>query len=123
MAEKEVEESREENLTKGEDGDRRRGRAGCPGHVDSGDLQANAKPVEEEGGRERLKRHRVAMAGRVWIPDTWGQEKLLKEWIDCAAIDRSLVPAGLMSAREALVEECRRSNPGVFPIESCCLST
>ncbi|MQM22337.1 hypothetical protein Taro_055388 [Colocasia esculenta] len=84
---------------------------------------AGPEEGEEYCGRERLKRHRVAMAGQVWIPESWGQEKLLKDWIDCAAIDRSLVPTGLLSAREALVEECRRTNSGRFRLENQCLST
>ncbi|KAK1393533.1 Mucin-17 like [Heracleum sosnowskyi] len=46
--------------------------------------------VGDESGRERLKRHRIEMGGRVWVPDTWGQENLLKNWIDCTAFDASL---------------------------------
>ncbi|CAA7397023.1 unnamed protein product [Spirodela intermedia] len=118
---------------KEEEGDRRRGRPGCPAYEDGVLVPGEAAAVvvvavpepareEEDCGRERLKRHRVAMAGHVWIPDTWGQEKLLKDWVDCAAIDRTLVPNGLLSAREALAEECRRANSSGFPIESRCLS-
>ncbi|KAL0410108.1 UNVERIFIED_CONTAM: protein BIC1 [Sesamum latifolium] len=58
-------------------------------------------------GRERLKRHRVEVAGRVWIPDMWGQEAFLKDWIDCGAFDASLVNSSIMSARAALVEQGR----------------
>ncbi|KAL3825769.1 hypothetical protein ACJIZ3_021798 [Penstemon smallii] len=61
-------------------------------------------------GRERLKRHRMEVAGRVWIPEMWGQENLLKDWIDCTAFDASLVKSSIMSARAALVEEGRRPN-------------
>ncbi|XP_077239674.1 protein BIC1 [Tasmannia lanceolata] len=74
----------------------------------------------EDSGREKLKRHRTNVAGRVWIPDMWGQEELLKDWIDCAAFDRSLVPTNIASAREALVEECRRKNSGGIRIENRC---
>ena len=74
----------------------------------------------EEYGRERLKRHRMEMAGRVWIPEIWGQESLLKDWIDCEAFDRFLVPKGLMLAREALMEDCRRANSGPLGIENRC---
>ncbi|KAM7464247.1 hypothetical protein LguiA_032368 [Lonicera macranthoides] len=59
----------------------------------------------EESGRERLKRLRVEVAGRVWIPDIWGQEELLKDWIDCNAFDASLVNNNIISARAALVQE------------------
>ncbi|KAI3667567.1 hypothetical protein L6452_42633 [Arctium lappa] len=65
------------------------------------------KMVVEESGRERLKRHRVEMAGRVWIPDVWGHEDLLKDWIDCTVFDSSLGNNTIMSARAALVQEGR----------------
>ncbi|KAF5177691.1 Bic1 [Thalictrum thalictroides] len=61
--------------------------------------------LPEVSGREKLKRHRTEVAGHVWIPDIWGQEELLKDWIDCSAFDAALVPSGLMSARAALVQE------------------
>ncbi|XP_024973532.1 protein BIC1-like [Cynara cardunculus var. scolymus] len=65
------------------------------------------KMVVEESGRERLKRHRADMAGRVWIPDIWGHEDLLKDWIDCTVFDSSLGNNTIMSARAALVQEGR----------------
>ncbi|KAI3848186.1 hypothetical protein MKX03_022361 [Papaver bracteatum] len=70
----------------------------------------DALVVDEDSGREKLKKHRVEVAGRVWIPDSWGQEKLMKDWIDCSAFNASLVPAGLLSARQALIEDRRRAN-------------
>lgn len=81
---------------------------------------AASEAVPEDGGRERLKKHRVEVAGRVWIPDIWGQEDLLKDWIDCSAFDASLVPTGIMSAREALAEEGRRANSSGLRIENRC---
>ncbi|KAI3830107.1 hypothetical protein L1987_04240 [Smallanthus sonchifolius] len=63
-------------------------------------------PVEESG-RDRLTRHRVEMAGRVRIPDIWGHEDLLKDWIDCTVFDSSLGNKTIMSARAALVQERR----------------
>jgi len=63
--------------------------------------------AREESARERLKRHRTEMAGRVRIPDMWGQERLLKDWVDCAVFDRPLAATtGLLTARDALVAEC-----------------
>ena len=82
--------------------------------------QRKGEDHEEDCGRERLKRHRVEMAGRVWIPDIWGQESFLKDWIDCAAFDTCLVPKGLVLAREALVQDCRRANSGGLQIENPC---
>ncbi|KVI12008.1 hypothetical protein Ccrd_009568 [Cynara cardunculus var. scolymus] len=64
---------------------------------------------ESSSGRERLKRHRVEMAGRVWIPDIWGQEHLLQNWIDCTVFDSSLKKSNIMSAREALIQETATS--------------
>ncbi|KAJ8537660.1 hypothetical protein K7X08_014200 [Anisodus acutangulus] len=66
--------------------------------------------MTEDNGRERLKRHRVEVAGRVWIPDIWGQEELLNDWIDCSAFDASFMNSNIMSAKAALVEERRRAN-------------
>ncbi|KAL3628288.1 hypothetical protein CASFOL_027334 [Castilleja foliolosa] len=80
-----------------------------------------ASPEKEvDDGRERLKRHRVDVAGRVWIPDMWGQEGLLKDWIDCAAFDASLVNSRIMSARDALVEEARRANSTRLSVHNGC---
>ncbi|GAB4856394.1 hypothetical protein Ancab_014313 [Ancistrocladus abbreviatus] len=76
--------------------------------------------VEEDSGRERLKRHRVEVAGQVWIPDIWGQEELLKDWVDCSAFDSALVPKGILSARSALVEEGRRANSGRLRVQNSC---
>ncbi|KAK1408454.1 hypothetical protein QVD17_40241 [Tagetes erecta] len=61
----------------------------------------------EESGRERLKRHRVEMSGRVWIPEIWGQEDNLVNWIDCTVFDSCLEKRSIMSAREALIQEGR----------------
>lgn len=63
----------------------------------------------EDFGRARLKRHRLEIANRVCIPETWGQEAMLKDWADCSAFTSFLVPRGVASARQALVDECRRS--------------
>ncbi|KAK9057649.1 hypothetical protein SSX86_022485 [Deinandra increscens subsp. villosa] len=65
--------------------------------------------VVEESGRDRLKRHRVEVAGRVRIPDIWGHEDLLKDWIDCTVFDSSLGNSTIVSARAALVQERRSS--------------
>lgn len=83
-----------------------------------GELMATAaRRPEEISARERLKRHRTEMAGRVRIPDMWGQERLLKDWVDCAVFDRPLAATtGLLNARDALVAECataRRPGPAV----------
>ncbi|KAJ8428749.1 hypothetical protein Cgig2_003063 [Carnegiea gigantea] len=71
------------------------------------------KKTESElaGPRERLKRHRTQVAGQVWIPDMWGQEDLLKDWIDCTAFDSWLVNhQDIMSARASLIEDGRRAS-------------
>ncbi|KAL3536118.1 hypothetical protein ACH5RR_004579 [Cinchona calisaya] len=78
-------------------------------------------PSTEDSGRERLKRHRVEVAGRVWIPDIWGQEEQLKDWIDCRAFDASAVMnSSIMLARAALVEEGRRATSSRLRIENGC---
>uniref|UniRef100_A0A5B7BNC6 Protein BIC1 n=1 Tax=Davidia involucrata TaxID=16924 RepID=A0A5B7BNC6_DAVIN len=88
--------------------------------VDGGTNSSPPLLVEEDTGRERLKRHRVEVAGRVWIPDLWGQEELLKDWIDCSVFDASLGNNNIMSARAALVEEGRRANSRGLRIENRC---
>ncbi|KAM1056479.1 hypothetical protein ACFX13_030625 [Malus domestica] len=77
-------------------------------------------PQMDSLGHERLKRHQEEVAGHVVIPDSWGQEELLKDWIDYSPFDALLVPKGLTSAREALAMERRRANTsnGVLRIES-----
>ncbi|GFQ07806.1 hypothetical protein PHJA_002924600 [Phtheirospermum japonicum] len=86
------------------------------------ELEATCAAAAEdwESGRERLKRHRVDVAGRVWIPDMWGQEGLMKDWIDCAAFDASLVNSSIMSARDSLVEEGRRANSTRLRVQNGC---
>ncbi|CAN6557224.1 unnamed protein product [Malus baccata var. baccata] len=79
-----------------------------------------SNPQMGNSGRERLKRHQEEVAGHVVIPDSWGQEELLKDWIDYSPFDALLVPKGLTSAREALAMEGRRAttSQGVLRIES-----
>ncbi|XP_061366728.1 uncharacterized protein LOC133309884 isoform X2 [Gastrolobium bilobum] len=72
----------------------------------------------EDSGRERLKRHGVEVAGMVLIPDIWGQEELLKDWIDCTAFDAPIVPSRITMAREALVQESTRANAAGLRIEN-----
>ncbi|TYJ50648.1 hypothetical protein E1A91_A01G223500v1 [Gossypium mustelinum] len=97
----------------------------CSARVDEvakeGKVRGFEKLMEEDNGRERLKKHRIEMGkSKVWIPDIWGQEELLKDWIDCSAFDDCLVPNGIMLAREALVEEGRRTGSGRVRIENRC---
>ncbi|KAK6944033.1 hypothetical protein RJ641_025135 [Dillenia turbinata] len=80
----------------------------------------SSKLLGEVTGCERLKRHRIDMAGRVWIPEIWGQEELLKDWVDCSSFDASLVHGGIMSARAALIQEGRRANSSRLRIENRC---
>nr|GEY25192.1 protein BIC1-like [Tanacetum cinerariifolium] len=85
--------------------------------VDEKQLEARKRDVVEESGRERLKRHRVEMSGHVWIPETWGQEDLLKNWIDSTVFDSSLEKSNIMSARDALIQEGRSTT---LRIENSC---
>ncbi|CAH8375742.1 unnamed protein product [Eruca vesicaria subsp. sativa] len=81
----------------------------------------NQEEERVDTGREKLKRHRRDIAGSVWIPDIWGQEELLKDWIDCSTFDTCLVPAGISSARAALVEEARRAASASGGLHNRCL--
>uniref|UniRef100_A0A803P644 Uncharacterized protein n=1 Tax=Cannabis sativa TaxID=3483 RepID=A0A803P644_CANSA len=53
--------------------------------------ELSSSEEKDDNGRERLKRHRIEMGGRVWIPDIWGQEDLLKDWIDYLSQHRQIV--------------------------------
>ncbi|XVF69179.1 hypothetical protein PTKIN_Ptkin11bG0059700 [Pterospermum kingtungense] len=80
--------------------------------------------LQKDAGRERLKRHREEVAGRVMIPDKWGKEELLKDWIDYSSFDSLLAPNGLASARKALMAEGRRTGSqrlriGTSSVVSC----
>ncbi|KAK3443781.1 hypothetical protein EUGRSUZ_B03851 [Eucalyptus grandis] len=86
------------------------------GEAKAGSAQAQAQPQPQPqpqqdstcSGREKLKRHRDEVAGRVPIPDSWGQESFLKDWMDYSAFDTLLAPRGIAPAREALMAEGRR---------------
>ncbi|KAK4772926.1 hypothetical protein SAY87_027945 [Trapa incisa] len=84
------------------------------------DENGHRPAMMDENGHERLKRHRTEVAGRVWIPDVWGQEDLLMDWVDCRAFDSPLVSGKITSARAALVEEGRRASTGRLRIENRC---
>ncbi|KAL7092223.1 hypothetical protein ACP275_12G152300 [Erythranthe tilingii] len=89
----------------------------------SATAQNNSKGTVEgqnSSGRERLRKHRVEVAGRVWIPEMWGQEAFLKDWIDSTVFDSKLANSSIMSARVSLVEEGRRPNSTTFTIENSC---
>ncbi|KAJ4970830.1 hypothetical protein NE237_003929 [Protea cynaroides] len=80
----------------------------------------NSEVITEDSGREKLKRHRKEVAGHVWIPEIWGKEEFLKDWMDCSAFNASLVPSGIVSARAALIEDGQASNSGGLRIENRC---
>ncbi|XAR69740.1 hypothetical protein NMG60_11001445 [Bertholletia excelsa] len=85
------------------------------------DVPSTSEGEAEADGRERLKRHRIEVAGQVWIPDLWGQEELLKDWVDSTVFDSSFVRSSIMSARLALVKEGRmRGNSRGLRIENRC---
>jgi hypothetical protein len=88
--------------------------------VEAKELTTMDEVLEEDSERERLKRHRVEVAGRVWIPEIWGQEDLLKDWIDCTAFDAPLVPSKITMARAALVEEGTKTNAAPLTIHNRC---
>ncbi|KAK8550791.1 hypothetical protein V6N13_119299 [Hibiscus sabdariffa] len=75
---------------------------------------------EKDSGRESLKRHREEVAGRVTVPDKWGKEELLRDWMDYSSFDSLLAPTGLASARKALMAEGRSSSQRLMRIGSMC---
>ncbi|KAK7402061.1 hypothetical protein VNO78_14024 [Psophocarpus tetragonolobus] len=65
----------------------------------------------EETGRERLKRLREqVMKEKVNIPENWGQEQKLKDWIDYTMFDTFFAPHSLIvTARDALIANARKA--------------
>ncbi|KAH7421318.1 hypothetical protein KP509_13G050600 [Ceratopteris richardii] len=59
-------------------------------------------------GRKRLQLHRLQVSGKVVIPESWGREKFLQEWVAFGAVEDALRPAGLMAARAELMSTCQR---------------
>lgn len=68
------------------------------------------RKLEEASAWEKLKRNGVEVVGRVQVPEIWGQEDLLKDWIDCKAFDSMPGNKAVVSARAALVGERGRVN-------------
>ncbi|XP_014497556.1 protein BIC1 [Vigna radiata var. radiata] len=69
----------------------------------------------EETGREKLKRLReeVMMMEKVNIPEDWGQEQKLNDWVDYTMFNAFLAPHSLIvSARDALIANaCKPKSP------------
>ncbi|KAG7627337.1 Protein BIC2 [Arabidopsis thaliana] len=77
-------------------------------------------------GRDRLKRHREEVAGKVPIPDSWGKEGLLMGWMDFSTFDAAFTSSQIVSARAALMADSgddtgpRGSRPQRLRVESSC---
>ncbi|OIW04032.1 hypothetical protein TanjilG_24143 [Lupinus angustifolius] len=75
----------------------------------------------EESGRERLKRHREEVMGKVKIPKKWGKEKLLKDWVDYTTFDAVFPPhTSIITARDALIADGRKPSSQRLRIHSTC---
>ncbi|XP_045805232.1 protein BIC2 [Trifolium pratense] len=74
-------------------------------------VELETKVVEEITGRERLKRHREEMKGKVKVPENWEKEKKLKEWVDYTKFDALIFAphALIVTARDALIADVRKS--------------
>ncbi|KAL6341781.1 hypothetical protein AAG906_038025 [Vitis piasezkii] len=92
------------------------GRIDRPGD-DDGD---NIDQRMQDSVRQRLRRHWSEVGGKVLIPDKWGKEDLLKEWIDYSSFDALLAPNGIGVAREALVAAGRGASTQGLRISSRC---
>ncbi|EHA8588109.1 protein BIC1-like [Cocos nucifera] len=90
----------------------------CSASERRGTVTAREQASLEDCRRPRLRRHRFETARSTCIPDTWGQEGLLKDWKDCSALSTYFIPKGIATARKALVEEFRRANSGRSEVEN-----
>ncbi|KAL1345589.1 hypothetical protein HN51_019324 [Arachis hypogaea] len=85
-------------------------RASRSPNYDEDDEEDEDEEEREETGRERLKRHREEVKGRVKIPEDWGQEKMMKEWIDYTTFDALFAPhTMIVTARDALIADARKT--------------
>ncbi|XP_022153004.1 protein BIC2 [Momordica charantia] len=84
--------------------------AAAPESHDGSGVEKLLQPSKSSCGvRERLKRHREEVAGKVTVPEKWGKEELLKDWIDYSAFDRILAAKRIATARASLAAEGRRA--------------
>ncbi|XAR60137.1 hypothetical protein NMG60_11033389 [Bertholletia excelsa] len=91
--------------------------------VEEGDSPVSITTREKscvESQREKMERHWREVGGKVVVPDTWGQEQLLTQWMDCSFFDAMLAPEGIRSARAALISEGRKASSRRFGIKSRC---
>ncbi|KAM3202081.1 protein BIC1 [Capsicum annuum] len=63
-------------------------------------------------GREKLKSHWREVGGRVYVPEKWGHEGSLREWMDCSSFSTILAPKGIELARKALMCQGKRARSG-----------
>lgn len=74
---------------------------------------------EDGAGRERLKRHRDEVAGNMRIPDKWGQEQMMKEWIEFSSFDALLGSHHMIiAARDALIADARKAKSPRLRVQS-----
>ncbi|WJZ89908.1 hypothetical protein VitviT2T_009091 [Vitis vinifera] len=83
-------------------------------------VQVQVQVQMQDSVRQRLRRHWSEVGGKVLIPDKWGKEDLLKEWIDYSSFDALLAPNGIGVAREALVAAGRGASTQGLRISSRC---
>lgn len=86
------------------------------------DASTSIAKMNGESGRERLKRHREEVAREVVrVPDKWGKEQLMKDWIDFANSDALWAPhAIILAARDALIADATKSRSQRLRIHTTC---
>ncbi|ESQ45914.1 hypothetical protein EUTSA_v10011075mg [Eutrema salsugineum] len=89
-------------------------------------IQEQPEKTTVLSGRERLKRHREEVAGKVPIPESWGKEGLLMGWMDFSAFDAAFTSSQIVSARAALIADAvddagdRGRRPQRLRVETSC---
>ncbi|XP_028773200.1 protein BIC2-like [Neltuma alba] len=85
------------------------------------ELSSTSSSGSDDAGRERLKRHRDEVAGKVKIPDKWGQEQMMKDWIEFSTFDALLGSHRMIiAARDALIADARKAKSRRLRIQSSC---
>lgn len=87
----------------------------------AGQNDASSGELGPGGGRERLKRHREEAAKEVVIPEKWGKEQLMKEWIEYTTFDALFAPHRLIvAARDALIADARKAKSQRLRLHNSC---
>lgn len=81
---------------------RSKGQCRCPSKDEKN--SGNVSDISSMSNRERLNFYRSGVPCVAGIPDAWGGERNLREWVDWSTVNSALQPEGLADARMAMMK-------------------